>query len=282
MVIEKYNDRFEFSNPGSLLISFDQLLQGNVSECRNKSLQTMFTMIGAAEKAGSGVDKIRRGWSSQHWRSPIIREQVQPDRVIWTLPMISLIPEESLTRLKKRFGAKFQKFLKLEIQALVTADLEGWVDNARMRQITSEHATDMTRLLQNLVGKGVLVQDGQGRWTRYRLSSGYISVHKEVDSVHKIQLTENEWDELVKIAEPVRQNRRLAPQEIESTLLKLCQRHWLTRRQLAELLGRNADGLRSRFLTLMVEHGLLRLRYPEKPNRVDQAYTHNPNIENKN
>ena len=78
VVIEKYQDRFELSNPGSLLISVEQLLRGNISESRNKSLQTMFTMIGAAEKAGSGVDKIRMGWNSQHWRSPIIREEMQP------------------------------------------------------------------------------------------------------------------------------------------------------------------------------------------------------------
>ena len=32
----------------------------------------MFTMIGVAEKAGSGVDKIRQGWNLQHWRSPIV------------------------------------------------------------------------------------------------------------------------------------------------------------------------------------------------------------------
>jgi len=98
IVIEKYQNCFEFSNPGSLLISLDQLFNDNMSECRNKALQTMFTMIGAAEKAGSGVDKIRRGWESQHWRQPIVRELMQPDRVRWTLSMISLIPEESLDR----------------------------------------------------------------------------------------------------------------------------------------------------------------------------------------
>ncbi len=62
---------------------------------------------------------------------------------------------------------------------------------------------------------------------------------------------------------------------MELTLLTLCQSHWLTRRQLAVLLGRNEDGLRDRFLTMMVKHGLLRIRHPEKPNRVDQAYTRN-------
>jgi ATP-dependent DNA helicase RecG len=287
VVIEKYKDRFEFSNPGSLLISFEQLLEGNISECRNKSLQTMFTMIGAAEKAGSGIDKIRRGWSSQHWRSPIIRESTHPDRVLWILPMVSLIPDESLTRLKLRFGPKFQKFTALEVQALVTADLEGSLDNARMRQITSVHAADITRMLQKLVSEGVLSQEGQGRWTRYCLSPNSGSVHKDVNSVHmksdsvhklsrsvhKTQLSDTEWDELVKIATPARKNRRLSNKEMESILLKLCQGQWLTRRQLADLLERNPDGLRSRFLTLMVEHRLLCLRYPEKPNRADQAYT---------
>jgi len=310
VVIEKFKDRFEFSNPGTLLISIEQLLQGNMSECRNKSLQTMFTLMGAAEKAGSGIDKIRRGWNSQHWRSPMVREQVQPERVIWTLPMMSLIPEESLSRLKQRFGNKFHKFEILEVQALVTADLEGWVDNARLRQITLEHASDITRLLQKLVSNGLLVQDRQGRWTRYRIPpksdsvhkgidsihkgidsvhkgidsvhkgidsvhKGIDSVHKGIDSVHKNEIPDNEWDKLVDIAESAKQNRRLSNKEMESILLKLCQRHWLTRKQLAELLDRHPDGLRSRFLTSMVEHGLLKLLHPDKPNRVDQAYTKN-------
>ena len=60
---------------------------------------------------------------------------------------------------------------------------------------------------------------------------------------------------------------------MEQTILELCRDRWLSRRQLSSLLQRNAEGLRPRFLVPMVEHGLLRLRYPDKPNRVDQAYT---------
>lgn len=298
VIIEKYKDRFEFSNPGSLLISFDQILHGNVSECRNKSLQNMFTMIGAAEKAGSGVDKIRRGWNSQHWRSPMVKERMQPDRVSWILPMLSLIPDESLVRLKQRFGTKFQNFTPVEVQALVTADVEGKVDNARMREITPEHTTDVTKLLQKLVSKKALIQDGQGRWTSYRLAAAIDLVHKPLDlghmgsdlghtddlghirpnSEHKNEISDHEWDYLTKIAEIARINRRLPPTKMEGLILKLCQKDWLTRKQLAELLARHNDGLRSRFLTPMVEHGLLRLRFPEKPNRVDQAYVTTNNL----
>ncbi|MBF0270444.1 MAG: hypothetical protein HQL98_00020 [Magnetococcales bacterium] len=89
IVVEKHRDRLEFSNPGGLLVSLDQLLRGNVSECRNKALQTMFMLIGTAEKAGSGVDKIFRGWHAQAWTLPTVNEQTQPDRVTWLLPLVT-------------------------------------------------------------------------------------------------------------------------------------------------------------------------------------------------
>jgi len=300
IVVEKLRDGFEFANPGSLLISFDQLLRGNVSECRNKSLQTMFMLIGVAEKAGSGVDKMRRGWASQHWRSPLVHEQVQPDRVIWRLPMVSLIPDESRARLKTLFGRQFEQFSKHEVQALVTADTEGTVDNARMRQICSMHAADLTRLLQGLVAKGALIQEGQARWSRYRLPaqgdsehvgdhsehvgrhSEHVGRHSEHVGRHSEHVAGIPLDkaadptrapELTAIAAPARRKRNLPPPEMEKILLNLCENRWLTRNQLAEILTRHPDGLRQRFLTPMVEHGLLRLRYPDKPNRADQAYT---------
>lgn len=60
---------------------------------------------------------------------------------------------------------------------------------------------------------------------------------------------------------------------MEHIILNLCYGRWLSRKQLAELFKRNTDGLRSRFHTQMVGHRLLCLRYPDEPNRVDQAYT---------
>ncbi len=276
IIVEKYRDRFEFSNPGLLLISFEQLFKGNVSECRNKSLQKMFAMFGAAEKAGSGVDKIQRGWESQHWRSPGVREQVQPDRVQWMLPMVSLVPEESLHRLKDLFGKRYDRFSKQEVQVLVTADLEGNVDNARMRQITQMHASDITYLLQKLVGQGSLIQEGHGRWARYRLMCAVDSLHKDPNSLHNGMLLagipEVDLSVLRTIARPASEKRRVEQGVMEGIILSLCEGRYLTRRQLAELLDRNPEGLRSRFLVSMVEHGLLRLKFPKTPNRTDQAY----------
>jgi ATP-dependent DNA helicase RecG len=293
IVVEKYRDRFELSNPGTLLVSFDQLLAGGVSECRNKSLQTMFLMIGGGERAGSGIDKIRQGWRSQHWRTPSIQERTQPDRVRLVLPMVSLLPEESVQRVRTRFGRRFERLNGLEIQALVTADLEGQVTNLRLREMSEEHPTDLTKTLQGLVAKGFLQQDGQRRWTSYRLpalseqrDSGLShkgkdsshkanSSHKDIeDWSHKLEeLPAAEVAKLKVIAAPAFPGSRLAPGETRKIILALCDGHFLTAADLGELMARNARGLRDRFLSPMVDEGLLARKYPEEPNRPDQAYT---------
>ena len=279
VVIEKERDRFLFSNPGSLLISLDQILdqksRSSISECRNKTLQKMFAAIGVAEKMGSGIDKIYRGWQSQHWRTPAVNEEFKPDRVRWILPMISLIPKESLLRLEERFGSKFRKLSQLEVQALVTADVEGYVDNSRMCQITTIHTTDVTKLLQSLVEQGMLFQENKSRWSRYQLNSLHKenhSLHKENHSLHK-DFSDEEWLELNNLASTAAQSKRIRPKLMEEIIRKLCTNRWLSRRQLAELLNRNIESLLTRFLTQMVQHKILQMRYPDKPNRVDQAYT---------
>jgi len=171
VVVEKFRGRFEFSNPGSLLLSFDQVVRGGVSECRNKSLQLMFQMIGGGEKAGSGIDKIRQGWASQKWSPPTLQETTQPDRVRLVLPLVSVLPEDSLAELKARFGQRFDGLGPLEVQSLVTALHEGSVSNSRMRLESNEHATDLTKMLQGLVAKGLLDQIGQKRGAFYVLPS---------------------------------------------------------------------------------------------------------------
>ena len=55
-------------------------------------------------------------------------------------------------------------------------------------------------------------------------------------------------------------------------IVALCNGRWLTTRELGALLQRAADNLQTRFLTAMVREGLLELRFPDVPNRPDQAY----------
>lgn len=76
--VVKRPDMFGFRNPGLMRISIAQALQGGESDGRNRTLQQMFLLIGAGEKAGSGVPRIYQGWAGQHWRPPVLREREDP------------------------------------------------------------------------------------------------------------------------------------------------------------------------------------------------------------
>ena len=51
-------------------------------------------MLGRAEKAGSGVDKILSGWNDLGWATPVLTEELQPDYVVLTLPVGKLKPRK--------------------------------------------------------------------------------------------------------------------------------------------------------------------------------------------
>jgi ATP-dependent DNA helicase RecG len=178
VVIERWADKLEFSNPGTLLVSHEQLLQGGISECRNKALQRMFQMLGVGDKAGSGIDKIKRSWAAQRWTSPKLKETLRPDRVKLILAMVSILPEAVLADLRQRFGPAFDALEGDEVQALVQAHVDEDVTNQDLQDMLSLHRTDITKLLKGLVRKGLLVPKGVGRGTRYVLGMG-ISPTKE-------------------------------------------------------------------------------------------------------
>lgn len=85
-----YPDRIILSNPGTLLVTRQQYYRGGESVCRNNNLQLMFSMLGKAEKAGSGVDKILLGWKDNNWSKPEISYSFRPDKVTLTLSVKDL------------------------------------------------------------------------------------------------------------------------------------------------------------------------------------------------
>ena len=291
IVIDRFADRFEFSNPGTLLVSLEQILRGGVSECRNKSLQVMFQMLGVGDKAGSGIDKIRDSWKSLHWQSPRLEETQRPDRVVLALPLVSMLPEAVLAALSDRFGARFRALGKDSVQTLVTAQMEGSVSNHRLQEILTLHRRDITTLLQSLVKDGFLVPDGFGRGTSYELGDGERPSGLAAAPPDKATIPPDKAasppdsaaspadkaavpldPELVAIAAPVRSSKRADRAVTRATILKLCQGRFVSLRQLSELLGRGAETLRDGFISPMVKTGELELRYPDKPSRRDQAY----------
>ncbi|MGI6572965.1 MAG: RNA-binding domain-containing protein [Fermentimonas sp.] len=168
IIIELDTEQFVFSNPGTLLVSLEQYYAGGVSECRNPALQLMFMLIGRAEKAGSGVDKIMTGWQASHWRRPFLVLENRPDRVKLTLPMFSVLPEQVLNELNAIFG-DVSYLSPDELTTLSFSLIEGSISNHRLQYVLNMHSSDITSMLKKLCVDGYLEAENYGRWTTYKI-----------------------------------------------------------------------------------------------------------------
>lgn len=164
--VERRVDGYTFSNPGTMLVPPDKAFAGGESQCRNPSIQNAFLLAGLGERAGSGIPTILSAWRGQHWRTPLIGEQVDPDETTLELPMLSLFPTTAIEELSEAFPG-FGTLDETSRLAVATAYVEGHVTNRRLQQLTDRHARDLTFALRSLVEGGYLDSHGDRSGTWY-------------------------------------------------------------------------------------------------------------------
>lgn len=295
VLVVKRPDMFGFRNPGLMRVPLVDAIKGGTSDCRNRRLQTMFQQVGYGDHAGSGLPKIYHNWAGQHWRRPVLYELREPEQTLLELRMTSLLPADAVAELEAHMGEKFSGLPQLERLALVTAATEGMVHHGRLREISTDHPTDITKMLGRMVRDGLLVSEGVGRGMRYLLpwqenqakvlfgdettsltpelksKSPQLSVEPpqlsskppQLSPVYldSAQLSQELQVELELIAHPVRGRSRVASSVLQDTILTLCMNRYLGRRVLAQLLGRNPDDLLKRTLNPMVVDGKLKTAF---------------------
>jgi ATP-dependent DNA helicase RecG len=167
VLVVKRPDMYGFRNPGLMRVPPELAVLGGHSDCRNRRLQKMFQLVGYGDHAGSGLPKIYHNWAGQHWRRPLLSELNDPEQTLMELRMVSLLPEHAVADLRAHLGAKFANLSPLEHLALVTAVTEGKINHGRLREIATEHPSDITKMLTRLVKEDLLVSDGFGRGMVY-------------------------------------------------------------------------------------------------------------------
>lgn len=312
VLVVKRPDMFGFRNPGRMRIPPEIAVLGSNSDCRNRRLQTMFQLVGYGDHAGSGLPKIYRNWQGQHWRRPLLYELPDPEQTLMELRMTNLVPDEALAELEAHLGAVFRSLPELERLALVTAVTEGMVYHGRLREISTEHPADISKMLARLVKDGFLVPDGVGRgmvyfvpWMSRPLAGEAFATDLSANTVYKTQeltalpqeltglpqeldnktqefkqplcveindLNPVELLELETISTFIRHKGRVSPDVMRNVVLQLCNGRFLGLRVLAYLLGRDAADLSRRVLNPLVKDRSLRRAFP-RPNDPRQAYT---------
>lgn len=313
VLIERYPHMITFRNPGSMRIPIYDAIKGGNSDCRNRTLQKMFRMIGYGEQAGSGIPSIYENWQSQTYRSPEIIESFQPEMTTLVLRMVSLLPEEVIVALTELYGAVIASLSSEQKLALATAYIEGVVTHGRIMGISSVHPTDLTKELKELVDLDLLIPDGEGRGRSYHLyrrdeasfpgpqtsfgsaisaperiasaiSVGGVNANVQSATEHlgessvqlpksSVQMANTSEHSVLQIEVEKRLlGRKKVPSSLmEDTILSVCTNP-LTLEQLADLLHRSPDTIRTHYLNSMVKRGVLELIYPEKRTHPSQAY----------
>lgn len=102
--------------------------------------------------------------------SPNLEEKNRPDKVILTLPLISILDNKIKEELTSILGKHVLCMEHNKVLTLVIALTEGVVSNERLRYTLNMHKYDITKMLKELCSEGYLVSDGIGRGTTYHLN----------------------------------------------------------------------------------------------------------------
>lgn len=160
--IEKHDDRLCFRNPGTLMLSIEDIYEGGYSKARNPKLQDMLRMIGYGENLGSGFPKILDAWKVAGWESPSLEDRLSTDEVILTLP-VPFLPQDASNNFGKELAERQHTIMSLLRQ-------KPSLNAKQIAEKISEKKPVSKRTIENdmivLKQKGLIVREG-GRKNGY-------------------------------------------------------------------------------------------------------------------
>ncbi|RGL61371.1 AAA family ATPase [Segatella copri] len=291
MVVRLYSNKIVFTNPGTLLVSKMQYYGESASVCRNKTLQKMFMLIGSAEKAGSGVDKILAGWRFANWRAPMLRTLSQPDLVELTMMM----DEGTKDRLVRIFGTEVFSLGHERLLTLNAACTDGYITNENLRVVLNQHKAEVADLLKDMCKHKLLVQEGYGRGTKYRLPmTGNIASSEPNIASSEPNIASSEPNIAssganiassganiassganIASSEPniasTRVKQRMPYQSLKAMICTVCS-EWISLDELSAIVRRDKIYLRNFIIPKMLEDNSLEMLFPGVPNHPRQKY----------
>ena len=192
--VEKYDNEFLFSNPGSLKLPIEDIMNGGNSKARNPRIQNMLRMIGFGDNIGSGYPTILRAWKDEHWRKPTLLDRTELRQVDLTMPMISLLPESVLSEMKAFYGGESYHSMTSEEQMILAYVWNGdSISNTELQQLLGLNSIEVGKILHQMVAKQLLNKENKNRWTTYTLlKDGYADSTSEEKSEEKTNVTDKD------------------------------------------------------------------------------------------
>lgn len=158
IVIEKGEKYFKFSNPGNMRIPVEEAFKGGESDPRNPLLHQMFSYLGYGERAGSGLYNINAIWNEKGWKSPEIKERLNPDRT--TLVLSKEKKENEFSNITKNEGVILNS-TENQILKLIKQD-----SNITQLELASQIGITeraISKVIKELKGKNIITRIGSNK-----------------------------------------------------------------------------------------------------------------------
>lgn len=301
----RYSNRLEVQNPGYCLKPLEHLGEPG-SEWRNPVIASVLHEMGLAETKGSGIRVMRRFMEEAGLSPPSFDSDRHRDQFSATYLFHHFLGEEDI-----RWLGQFQSLKLSEPQqrALIFVRETGRITNSDYRDLNRVDPLAASQQLAQLRDLNLIEQVAKGPATYYvpgeQLSPGpsfsdddlFAGLSQQREGLSQ------EYESLSQKSEGLSQESRRQPQalsekeqllselpaelrhaletlgqrtrdtsRLRQSIQQLCSLRPYKSRELALLTGRTPNYLYRNYLAPLVEAGVLRYRYPDEPNRPDQAY----------
>ncbi len=134
-------------NPGTFRIPLQIALEGGVSDPRNRTVASMFSLIGMVENAGSGIHRMVCACRESGLPDPEFKEIFEPEMTVAT---IRLVPEEDV--------------IDMDVLRILTED--GAASISSVAESLGVGRSQVVGAVQRLKGSGRITRVGgnRGRW----------------------------------------------------------------------------------------------------------------------
>lgn len=292
--IIRYSNRLEIRNPGFSLKSPEHLGEPG-SLPRNPKLAAALYDTRFAETKGSGVRVMREICEQAGLAPPLFESDRGREQFVVRLFFHHFLGPDDLAWLG-RF--KDLQLSEAEARALVVTREVGAIDNATWRDINKVDTLAASQGLKKLRDAGLLQQNGRGSATWYQptgrmlgddgglssdpqgLSRDLEALSRDPDSLDKAEVERRSKARQALLAGLPGElaarvgalGRRSPPDMVRQVVLDLLRLRAWRLEELGQLLQRNQEYVRQRYVQPLLEADHVRMTRPEVPNDPEQAY----------
>lgn len=156
------------SNPGDFRIEVDEAHAGGMSDPRNSILMKMFSLINVSECTGSGIPDILYIWKQRGWSKPIIRQAIEPNRIILSLPLTNNPAQSTEPESCSATSIKLPASKGLVI-AYLTEHTSASCE--QLAELLDLNLQQVETILQGMITEGIIAVKGDPSCNTYKLKA---------------------------------------------------------------------------------------------------------------